>query len=553
MRSIIFITGFSGSGKTTVGEEVAKSLGWKFIDTDDEIVKFDGRSIEAIFQDESESYFRRLEKQSLVEACSDENRVVSVGGGMVVDEKNLRFMESNGFIACLEARVKTIEKRLNKQRFGKGDSNVNVVRPMIETAGHVDRIKSLKSSRQFLYACANWTVHTDSLTVTEVSEEIIRAWFQYGSLDPTYVSREDGDLAAIVKTPLGTYPVWVGWGNIESIGDRILRSVSPGIAYLISDNGALKHARRVQSSLELSGIPSHLFLVPQGESTKSLDMANRLYSWLADLKAERGHLILAVGGGVVGDLSGYVAATFLRGMQFGQIPTTLLAMVDAAVGGKTAVDLPEGKNLVGAFYQPRFVLADVETLKSLKSSDLTSGWSEVLKHGLILDDALLRTLEANRKKVLLLDRDMATKVIRKCVRIKAEVVSKDVFETKGIRVLLNYGHTIGHAIESVTNYSKISHGEAVSVGMMAAAEISRILDLLSVEDVDRQRKVLLDFGLPVSLNDVDAESVIRATLADKKKKNGVVTWVLLNSIGNAVTRTNVSPKVIEQATSIVFS
>ena len=182
--------------------------------------------------------------------------------------------------------------------------------------------------------------------------------------------------------------------------------------------------------------------------------------------------MLAVGGGVVGDLAGFVAATYLRGMPVAQVPTSLLSMVDAAIGGKVAVDLPQGKNLVGAFYQPRFVLADVQTLETLPERELTSGWAEVIKHGLILDQELVTTLEQHRDSIRSLEPDVATDVIRRSAVIKADVVSRDEKETLGIRMLLNYGHTVGHAIETAAGYEGFLHGEAVSVGMMAAAHVS---------------------------------------------------------------------------------
>jgi len=259
-----------------------------------------------------------------------------------------------------------------------------------------------------------------------------------------------------------------------------------------------------------------------------------------------------VGGGVVGDLAGYVAATFLRGIQFGQVPTTLLAMVDAAVGGKTAVDLPEGKNLVGAFYQPRFVLADVETLEGLPRRELTSGWAEVVKLGLTLDMGLLCKLEENRDAVVSLEREASAEVIRRSVAIKADVGSRAEMETEGIRVRRSYGHTIGHAMEAATGYDRLLHGEAVSVGMMVAAHISNALGMLSTQEVERQRAVLEAFGLPVSFGEIDVAAVSRAMALDKKTAGGAIRWVLLDGIGRAVTRSDVPADVVERAVGAVL-
>ena len=245
---------------------------------------------------------------------------------------------------------------------------------------------------------------------------------------------------------------------------------------------------------------------------------------------------------MVGDLAGFVAATFLRGIPYAQVPTTLLAMMDASIGGKTAVDLPQGKNLVGAFYQPKFVLADVSALRTLPERELNSGWAEALKHGLIMDESLLSTFESQRESIRSLEPEIATDVIRRSMAIKAAVVSKDEKETLGIRVLLNYGHTIGHGLEAATGYSQYLHGEAVSVGMMGAASIGCDVGLMPVTDVERQRSVLADYGLPLHARGVDPDRVLDAMRSDKKTAAGAIRWVLLDGIGSATTRNDVPPE-----------
>ena len=355
---------------------------------------------------------------------------------------------------------------------------------------------------------------------------------------------DEEDLAATVFTSTEGYPVWVGWDILDELGERVRRVASPGAAFIVTDEGVYKVARRAQVSMEAAGIPTHLFIMPQGESNKNMETAQHVYRWLADHKAERGHLVVAVGGGVVGDLAGFVAATFLRGLSFGQIPTTLLAMMDAAVGGKVAVDLPQGKNLVGAFYQPKFVLADVQTLQTLPRRELTSGWAEAIKHGLILDEDLLATFERMRDPIQALERDVATDVIRRSVAVKANIVSQDERETLGVRVLLNYGHTIGHAIEAATGYGHFVHGEAVSIGMMGAAYISEAMHMLSAEEVERQRSLLEGFGLPLTCGDIDLAAVADAMRSDKKTSAGAIRWVLLNGIGKAVTRHDVPVELV---------
>ncbi len=361
------------------------------------------------------------------------------------------------------------------------------------------------------------------------------------------------DLAGEVKTSTGDHPIWVGWGILEDVGTRVKSLMSPSAAYVIADEKAHSYASKTQISMEAVGIPTHIYKIPSGETSKNLETVRQVYTWLAERKAERGHLILAVGGGVVGDLVGFVAATYLRGIPFVQIPTTLLAMMDASIGGKVAVDMPQGKNLVGAFYQPKFVLSDVETLKTLPVRELTSGWAEAIKHGLILDDSLLDTFESHVSELKSLDPEIATETIRRSVAIKAGVVSQDEKETLGIRILLNYGHTIGHAIESITGYTEYLHGEAVSVGMMGAAKIGELLQIMDVDDVERQKEVLQAYGLPVSAPGLNSEAIISAMTSDKKTTGGSINWVLLDGIGKAITNNEVPDKYVSEALKFVLT
>ena len=539
----IYLTGFSGSGKTTVGRQVAAMTGWTYRDTDDEIVAATGRAIEDIFREDGEAAFRKLERSVLESVSQGERQVVSTGGGIVVDERNRRTMEATGIIVCLEARADTIYRRLSGP---EETHDEQVVRPLLQDSDPLRRIISLKSERQALYALAHWTVHTDELSITEAASEVVRArdiCLNRTNSAPTL----DTDLAATVRTSSGDYPVWVGWGLSYSVGERVKSLIDPGAAYVITDNFVHRHARTVQMSMEAAGIPSHIFVMESGERHKSLDTLSHIYRWLAERKAERRHLIVAVGGGVVGDVAGYAAATYLRGMPVVQAPTTLVAMMDAAVGGKTAVDLPQGKNLVGAFKQPEFVLADVEALSTLPERALVSGWAEAIKHALILDEPLLRVFEENVDSISSLEPETASDALRRSVAIKADVVSRDERETLGIRALLNYGHTTAHALEAVTGYERYLHGEAVSIGMMAAADISKNMGLLSDDDVVRQRSVLAAYGLPLKYRDADPSAIRDAMSMDKKTVGGRIRWVLLDGIGNALTRSDVPPEFIDQA------
>ncbi len=541
MTQNIWVTGFSGSGKSTAGREAARLLGWRFVDSDEEIVRGARRPIHVIFQEEGEPRFRELERKALHKISQRDRQVVSTGGGIVVDERNRDRMRSTGTVVCLEATPETIHRRLLQERQNAGQP---VVRPMLDHDDALGRITDLKSERQPSYALADRIVHTDELTTGQVAREIVRAYGAIVGHESAVANDVTKDLAATVQHADGHYPVWVGWGTVTELGERTQAMLAPRAAYVITDEGAHRVGRRAQVSLEAAGVPCHLFTMPSGERSKTLETAQHIYGWLIGLKAERGHLIVAVGGGVVGDLAGFVAATFLRGMPFAQAPTSLLAMMDASIGGKTAVDLPQGKNLVGAFHQPRFVLVDVQVLEGLPARELASGWSEAIKHGLILDEELLDRFESRRERILGLDREATTDVVRRSVSIKADVVSQDEKETLGVRTLLNYGHTIGHAIETVTGYERFLHGEAVSIGMMGAAIVSHGMDMLSLDEVDRQRRVLESYGLPVALADVDTESVFQATSVDKKTSRGKTNWVLLDRIGHAVTRSDVPEQLV---------
>ena len=538
----IYVTGFSGTGKTTTCRELSRIMKWRFVDLDDEIVASAGKAIPKIFADDGEDQFRGLESKVLQAVSSSQHQVVSTGGGIVTDEGNRATMASSGFVVLLDASPETILQRLQNQ----GSDERGVARPMLDSDDPLERIRSLKSQRQVHYATAHYTIDTDGFTPVQVAEKIMAARNMQNDKSKANTDEQYPDLASVVHTSQGYYPIWVGWGILDGLGERLKRLLSPGTAYVICDEGTSRHARRAQFALETAGIAAHIFQMPAGEQHKTLETVEHVYAWLADRKAERGHMIIAVGGGVVGDLAGLVAATYLRGMPFAQVPTSLLAMMDAAIGGKVAVDLPQGKNLVGAFYQPKFVLSDVSTLQTLPQRELTSGWAEAIKHGLILQPDLLDSFERDRDDILALEPDVATDIIRRSVAVKANVVSQDEKETLGVRILLNYGHTLGHAIEAASGYGNFLHGEAISVGMMGAAYIGNAMGMMSDEEVDRQRAILESYGLPLTCGEINVEAVNNAMLSDKKTAGRTIRWVLLDGIGKATTRNDVPPDKIQE-------
>ena len=547
----IVLVGFSGTGKSLVGREIARILGWKFVDTDAEIEAAVGKSVQKIFEQEGEPAFRLMEKRSLQEACSRRGSVISTGGGAVVDPENRDLMLGSGYVVCLDALPETIYRRL------AGDGKSVADRPMLNAPDPLKRIKALKESRQRYYSLAHHTLNTDDLTVTRAAQEVVAALGSPQSHRDTEM--EDRDMAAVVTHAGGSYPVLVGRDLLNDFGPRIVGLGVKGPVYIVSDERVFPlYGRPAQISLQRSGVEAHCFIVPSGERSKSLELAEAIYGWLAQRRAERGHGVVAVGGGVVGDLAGFVAATYLRGMRLIQVPTSMAAMVDASIGGKVAVNLPVGKNLVGAFYQPRMVLADVSALATLGRRELAEGWAEAIKHGLILDAELFDFLEVHADE--LLDPktygpgasdggdglDVATEAIHRSVAIKARIVTEDERETLGRRILLNYGHTIGHALEAATDYGEYLHGEAVSVGMMGAATIGEALGLIDGEVVQRQRWILERFGLPTSAAGVDPQRVLAAMSLDKKTEGGSVKWVLLEGVGRAVVRSDVPRMLVEE-------
>ena len=539
----IILTGFSGTGKSAAGRAAAALLGWSYVDVDAEVVRRTGRPVAEIFAQDGEAIFRRLEAEILAEVCVREKAVIAAGGGAIANAANRELMLRSGVVVCLEARTETILERL----FGEQAADGTEVRPLLQDPSPRDRIEALKAERQPAYALAQWTVHTDGLGVEEVAREVVRAW---GLLRPGDAHDEHSDdaLAAVVHSSAGACPIYVGWGLLEELGQWCRRIGLSTTAYLVSDETVFRrYGRRAQAALEAADIPTHTLTLPAGETSKTLEMAGVCYGWLAERRAGRRHFVVALGGGVIGDLAGFVAATFNRGMPFVQVPTSLAAMVDASIGGKTAVDLPQGKNLVGAFHQPRLTLADLGTLTTLPKREMAAGWAEAIKHGLILDSELFRTFEEQAEAVQALETPLTTDIVRRSTAIKADVVSRDERETLGMRALLNYGHTLGHALEAATGYAKLLHGEAVAVGMTAAVRISRDMGLIGQDVVDRQDSLLERFGLPTRCPGVDRETVRRAMGVDKKAVDGTLRWVLLEDVGRATLRADVPSEVVEAA------
>src|SRR5436309_2108631 len=339
----------------------------------------------------------------------------------------------------------------------------------------------------------------------------------------------------VVKVPLGerSYSVLIGNGLLRRLGAQCDKLQLGQNCAVVSDrNIAPIYGQAALLSLANAGFKPLLITVPAGETAKSLKNVQACYDQLAKHRLERKSFIVALGGGVVGDLAGFVAATYLRGIDFVQVPTTLLAQVDSSVGGKVGVNLKAGKNLVGAFYQPRFVLCDLETLETLPVREYRAGLAEIVKYGIIHDVELFKRLEQVMPKILQRDPDTLASVVARCCQIKAGVVGQDETES-GLRAILNFGHTIGHALEAVSGYGKLLHGEAIAIGQVLAARLSAELLGFPARDVERVAAVFEKAGLPthLKLNLAQREKLFEAMRHDKKVSEGAIRFVLVNKIG----------------------
>jgi shikimate kinase / 3-dehydroquinate synthase len=553
----IFLTGFSGTGKSRVAPLVAKALGWRCIDTDKLITEPAGRSITAIFELEGESEFRHLEQDALHRAAKESKVIIAVGGGAVRPPESRRTMSEAGLVVCLEATPQTILERLRA-----GDTPVEE-RPLLAGADPLDKIIELKANRQKYYSLADTVIDTEGKTPELVAAAVIEAarasdgWF---ALRPERLLLPDEREAVPVSDPIWVdaasrrYPVYVGWGTLDRLGELLREHGLDGAAWVVSDTEVLPRlGYRALFSLRKARMDADAFAIPAGESSKNLDVAASVYDWLVSKHAERGHAIVALGGGVVGDLAGFVAATYLRGMPFVQVPTSLLAMVDASIGGKVAVDHRQGKNLIGAFHQPSLVVDDISLLKTLPHRMLVEGFAEAIKHALIRDPQLLDDIEARAEDLLHLEPPVTADIVRRNIAIKAAVVAEDERDT-GLRAILNYGHTVGHAIEAAGGYTEVHHGAADAIGMTAAAEIGRRMGVTPPAVIERQRAVLERFGLPTRAPPgINAQHVLDAIALDKKVAKGSVRWVLLEDVGRPVLRSDVPPDLVREVIQTVLT
>ncbi len=491
----LYLYGPSGSGKSTVGQVLAEALSLPFVDLDVEIETRSGMPIPEIFALDGEARFRGLETDTLRRVAGSEAKVIALGGGALLRAENRTFAEANGQVIALNAPLETLVERLNAD---------TIERPLLQGDAQT-RLANLLANRQEHYASFGLQINTAAKTPEEIAWEIQVLTGKF------HLRAMAGANAASAKHP--GYDVRVQPGGLDQIGGMLKgRGLNGPVAVVTDENVGAAYLPRVTESLTKSGFETHGITIPPGEEYKTLETVSKLWAAFSKAKIERSSTVIGLGGGVVGDLAGFAAATWLRGVPWVAAPTSLLAMVDASMGGKTGADLPIGKNLIGAFHPPRLVLADPEVLATLPEVEFVNGMAEVVKHGVIAGWRI--------------EQDMPREaLVRKAMAIKVKVIEVDPYE-RGIRAALNLGHTVGHGVELVSGF-RIRHGEAVAIGMVAETQMAEHIGLahpgLAAEIAAECQKV----GLPTEIpSELDRAAIAAVMTRDKKKAGGVVKFAL---------------------------
>ncbi|MHB8088651.1 MAG: 3-dehydroquinate synthase, partial [Anaerolineaceae bacterium] len=501
----ICLYGPSGTGKTTVGRLLAERLNMTWFDLDVEIEKEAGQSIETMFRILGEGVFRELESAKLDHLLkADPSSVISLGGGALLNNQNRLLAESYGPVVLLSAKIDTLVTRLTTD---------SVVRPLVKDDPR-QRLTDLLARRREHYASFGKPVSTDNLTAAEIVREIqIRiGQFQVQGMDKTY-------------------DILVQPGLLNLLGKSLLVRGIHGPAALVCDqNVDPLYADRALESLKTAGIETMKIVIPAGEEHKSIQTVAAIWEGFLSAGVERGSVVIALGGGVTGDLTGFAAATYLRGVPWVNVPTSLLAMVDSSLGGKTGADLPQGKNLIGVFHAPLLVLSDPEVLSTLPPAELRSGLAETIKHGVIADPLLYSQCADGWPQSI----NDITELISRAIAVKVEIITADPYE-RGLRQSLNLGHTIGHGVEKASNY-QLSHGECVAIGMIAEARLAESINLSEPGLAEKLAADFIKIGLPVKIPaDLNRQEIIAATLLDKKRSAKQIHFALPERIGKVHT------------------
>ncbi len=488
----IFLYGPPGTGKSTIGKELANNLKLSFIDLDKVIEANAGTSISQVMETKGEVAFRDLESTALKNIVNESEHVVALGGGALLRAKNRSLAESNGTVILLTADIQTLHERLQ---------NENGTRPLL--AGDLkSKLTSLLEKRREHYESFSMKVNINAKSLEQSSREI-----------QTFLGRHH-------LSAMGEYDVLVG-------DVSYLKNLAMQNPIIVTDENIAKfHLEKMKSILSESGLDAKAIVLPAGEDHKNLETISHLWKLFLKNGLDRKSTVIALGGGVIGDMAGFAAATYMRGVNWICVPTTLLSMADASIGGKTGFDLPEGKNLIGAFYPPKLVLADVEFLKTLPEAEFISGMAEVVKHGIISDPELFSMCGNGLDWV----KDHLEEIVRRAIAVKIQIIEADPYE-KGIRASLNLGHTVGHAVE-LTSRFRLRHGEAVAIGMVAEARLAERLTVAAKGSSEAIAGTLSALGLPIQIpKDMSREEIIGAMRVDKKKNAKAIRFALPAKIG----------------------
>ncbi|MDR5682447.1 MAG: 3-dehydroquinate synthase [Armatimonadota bacterium] len=521
MRNIVLI-GFMGAGKTAVGQEVSRRLGWPFYDTDTLVEQEAGKSTSAIFEQEGEVGFRERERRAVAQVARRRPAVIACGGGVVTDPHNVHRLKRTGRIVLLEAPLERTLARVGAA----------AQRPLLREDPSRRAAELMEQRRPLYRKAAEIVVDTGELTVEAAAECVIRA----------AAERERRTIPVALG---GGYPVHVGEGILPLVALDLQRIGARRIALLTHPRLLDLYGGRLCMALRAWGLDPHPITVPPGERSKSLRYAQRVYEGMAQARLDRTAALLALGGGVIGDLGAFAAGTYMRGLALVHLPTTLLAQVDSSIGGKAALNVV-ARNLVGLFWHPQAVVADVATLRSLPPRALRAGLSECAKHAAVADADLFAWLEANVAVVLRRDPTALTELVARNVEIKSRIVEADERETAGGREALNFGHTVAHALEATTAY-RLPHGEAVAIGMLAECEIGIRVGITDPDGARRLRALLERAGMKLRPPPFDPDEAIGRMALDKKTRAGRLRFVLLERIGAARTGVEVDVAVVAKA------
>jgi 3-dehydroquinate synthase len=506
--SRFFLYGPPGVGKSTLGKAFAAALELDFFDLDEQITAAAGTDIPSIFASHGEDRFREMEGQALRSIAENQRCVIALGGGALLSRENRNYADLIGRVVCLQANTNTLVRRLEYE---------SGARPLLGAdPGWRDRLIALVDKRRDHYASFSRRLDTSHMEPAEALRqlEVVLGSFRVSGMGQAYDVR-------------------VLPGGLDHLGGAIATRNFKGPVAIVCDQNIFDlYARRAENALKDAGFSVRVCVIPAGEENKNINTVNSLWSQYLQTGLERGSTVVALGGGVVGDLAGFAAATYLRGLRWVAVPTSLLAMVDASLGGKTGFDLPEGKNLVGSFHPPSLVLADPKLLVSLPEGELRSGMAEVIKHGIIADPALFMRCAGGWDSVRGPDATQPDwdETVRRAMAVKIRVIQDDPYE-QNIRATLNLGHTLGHAIEAASGYH-LRHGEAVAIGTVAIARIAALEGYCTPELAEEFVRVFQALHLPVEIPPgLNRQAFHTALYADKKRAGGKIRFAIPYHVG----------------------